>query len=88
MPLLRPPGDEPDAKVWPWPRPEDQLPVVRKARQPAFDEYFCGDPRVSGRPRGNEVTASFLLGSADVVAGVLAMGFIQTFLVPLVRGDA
>jgi hypothetical protein len=33
-------------------------------------------------------SASFLLGSADVVAGVLAMGFIQTFLVPLVRGDA
>jgi hypothetical protein len=33
-------------------------------------------------------SSSFLLGGAAVVAGVLAMGFIQTFLVPLVRGDA
>ena len=33
-------------------------------------------------------SASFLLGGAAVVAGVLAMGFIQTFVVPLVRGDA
>ena len=33
-------------------------------------------------------SASFLLGGAAVVAGVLAMAFIQTCLVPLVRGDA
>ena len=33
-------------------------------------------------------SASLVLGVAAVVAGVLAMGFIQTFLVPLVRGDA
>ena len=33
-------------------------------------------------------SASLLLGVAAVVAGVLAMAFLQTFLVPLVRGDA
>ena len=33
-------------------------------------------------------SASFLLGSAAIVGGVLAMAFIQTFLVPLVRSDA
>ena len=33
-------------------------------------------------------SASLLLGAAAVVAGVLAMGFIQTFLVPLVRSNA
>ena len=32
-------------------------------------------------------SASLLLGGAAVVAGVLTMGLIQTFLVPLVRGD-
>jgi hypothetical protein len=32
-------------------------------------------------------SASLLLGSAAVVGGVLAMGLIQTFLVPLVRSD-
>jgi hypothetical protein len=32
-------------------------------------------------------SASFLLGGAAIVAGVLAMGLIQTFLVPLVRTD-
>ncbi len=30
-------------------------------------------------------SASLLLGSAAIVGGVLSMGFIQTFLVPLVR---
>ena len=33
-------------------------------------------------------SASLLLGGAAVVAGVVTMGLIQTFLVPLVRGDA
>ena len=33
-------------------------------------------------------SASLLLGSAAIAGGVLAMGFIQTFLVPLVRSDA
>jgi hypothetical protein len=33
-------------------------------------------------------SASLLLGGAAVVVGVLAMGFVQTFLVPLVRGNA
>jgi hypothetical protein len=33
-------------------------------------------------------STSLLLGSAAIVGGVLAMGFIQTFLVPLVRSDA
>ena len=33
-------------------------------------------------------STSLLLGSAAVVAGILAMGFVQTFLVPLVRGNA
>jgi hypothetical protein len=33
-------------------------------------------------------SASLLLGGAAVVAGVLAMGFIHTFLVPLVRSNA
>ena len=33
-------------------------------------------------------SASLLLGVTAVVAGVLAMAFLQTFLVPLVRGDA
>jgi hypothetical protein len=33
-------------------------------------------------------SASLLIGSAAIAGGVLAMGFIQTFLVPLVRSDA
>jgi len=33
-------------------------------------------------------SGSFLLGSAAIVGGVLAMGLIQTFLVPLVRSNA
>ena len=33
-------------------------------------------------------SASVLLGIAAIVGGVLAMAFIQTFLVPLVRSDA
>jgi len=33
-------------------------------------------------------SVSLLLGGAAVVAGVLAMGFVQTFLVPLARGNA
>jgi len=33
-------------------------------------------------------SGSLLLGGAAVVAGVLAMGLIQTFLVPLVRSEA
>ena len=33
-------------------------------------------------------SGSFLLGSASVVGGVVAMALIQTFLVPLVRSDA
>ena len=33
-------------------------------------------------------SASFLLGSAAIVGGILTMGLIQTFLVPLVRSDA
>jgi len=32
-------------------------------------------------------SGSLLLGGAAVVAGVLAMGLIQTFLVPLVRSE-
>jgi hypothetical protein len=32
-------------------------------------------------------SASLLLGGAAIVGGVLAMGLIQTFLVPLVRTD-
>ena len=32
-------------------------------------------------------SASLLLGGAAIVGGVLAMGLIQTFLVPLVRSD-
>ena len=32
-------------------------------------------------------SSSWLIGSAAVVGGVLAMGLIQTFLVPLVRSD-
>jgi hypothetical protein len=33
-------------------------------------------------------SASMLLGIAAIVGGVLTMGLIQTFLVPLVRSDA
>ena len=33
-------------------------------------------------------SGSFLVGAAAVVGGVLAMGVIQTFLVPLVRSEA
>jgi hypothetical protein len=33
-------------------------------------------------------SSSTLLGIAAIVAGVLTMGLIQTFLVPLVRSDA
>jgi hypothetical protein len=33
-------------------------------------------------------SGSFLLGGAAIVGGVLAMGLIHTFLVPLVRSDA
>jgi len=33
-------------------------------------------------------SGSMLLGAAYVVAGVLTMAFIQTFIVPLVRTDA
>ncbi len=33
-------------------------------------------------------SASTLLGIAAIVGGVLTMGLIQTFLVPLVRSDA
>jgi hypothetical protein len=33
-------------------------------------------------------SGSFLLGGAAVAGGVLAMGLIHTFLVPLVRSDA
>jgi hypothetical protein len=33
-------------------------------------------------------SGSLLLGAAAVGGGVLAMGLAQTFLVPLVRGDA
>ena len=33
-------------------------------------------------------SASLLLGIAAIVGGVLAMGLIQTFLVPLVRSEA
>jgi hypothetical protein len=33
-------------------------------------------------------SGSLLLGGAAVLAGVLAMGLIQTFLVPLVQSDA
>jgi hypothetical protein len=33
-------------------------------------------------------SASLLLGSAAIVGGILTMGLIQTFLVPLVRSDA
>jgi hypothetical protein len=33
-------------------------------------------------------SASLLAGGAAVVAGILTMAFIQTFLVPLVRSDA
>jgi hypothetical protein len=33
-------------------------------------------------------SASLLLGAAAIAGGVLAMGFIQTFLIPLVRSDA
>ena len=33
-------------------------------------------------------SGSLLLGSLAVVAGVLAMALVQTFLVPLVRSDA
>jgi hypothetical protein len=33
-------------------------------------------------------SGSLLLGSAAIMGGVLAMGLIQTFLVPLVRSDA
>ncbi len=32
-------------------------------------------------------SGSWLIGSAAVAGGVLAMGLIQTFLVPLVRSD-
>lgn len=32
-------------------------------------------------------SASLLLGGAAIVGGVLAMGLIQTFLVPLVRSE-
>lgn len=32
-------------------------------------------------------SSSLLLGGAAVVAGILTMAFIQTFLVPLVRSD-
>ena len=32
-------------------------------------------------------SASFLQGGAAVLAGVLTMAFVQTFLVPLVRAD-
>jgi hypothetical protein len=33
-------------------------------------------------------SSSLLLGGAAVVAGIMTMAFIQTFLVPLVRSDA
>lgn len=33
-------------------------------------------------------SASLLLGGAAIAGGVLTMGFIHTFLVPLVRSDA
>jgi hypothetical protein len=33
-------------------------------------------------------SASFLLGGAAIVGGILTMGLIQTFLVPLVRSDS
>ncbi len=33
-------------------------------------------------------SASWLLGGAAVLAGILTMAFVQTFLVPLVRSDA
>ena len=33
-------------------------------------------------------SGSWLLGGAAILGGLLAMGLIQTFLVPLVRGDA
>jgi hypothetical protein len=33
-------------------------------------------------------SSSVLLGIAAIVGGILAMAFIQTFLVPLVRSDA
>ena len=33
-------------------------------------------------------SGSFLLGSAAILGGILAMGLVQTFLVPLVRSDA
>lgn len=33
-------------------------------------------------------SGSLLMGIVDVLGGILAMAFIQTFLVPLVRGDA
>ena len=32
-------------------------------------------------------SASFLIGGAAIVGGILTMGLLQTFLVPLVRGD-
>jgi hypothetical protein len=33
-------------------------------------------------------SGSLLLGSAAIIGGVLVMGLIQTFVVPLVRSDA
>ena len=33
-------------------------------------------------------SSSLLLGIAAIIGGVLAMGLIQTFLIPLVRSDA
>jgi hypothetical protein len=33
-------------------------------------------------------STSLLLGGAAIAGGVLAMGFIQTFLIPLVRSNA
>ena len=33
-------------------------------------------------------SGSFAVGSVAIVGGMLTMGLVQTFLVPLVRGDA